>query len=253
MSIVRIGMCAMTDHIRLGPYELNANVVPETYVQAVERAGALPVMFSPSEQIEENPDTVLDLVDGLLLVGGDDLDPRLYGQVKVKETGSGNSRRDASEMALAQRALKTGRPVLGICRGMQLINVACGGTLIQHLDNAKEHSGPKGTPFVDHEVRLDEGSLAALCAGSVRTHIKSEHHQGVGTVGEGLKVTGYSADDGIVEAIELDGHPFALGVLWHPEQDPDSLVIAGFVREVRAVANRRARDGAASGIQPVPS
>ena len=125
---------------------------------------------------------------------------------------------------------------------MQVLNVACGGTLEQHLPDVLGHESHVGPPgrFVDHEVRLDDGSLAARAVGGERTAVKSYHHQGVRTLGDGLSASGFSALDGLVEAIELPDRPFALGVLWHPEEDETSRLIAAFVGEVRASLARAA-------------
>ncbi|BBZ35648.1 gamma-glutamyl-gamma-aminobutyrate hydrolase family protein [Mycolicibacterium confluentis] len=231
--VIRIGVCAVYDTIQLGHYTAEASLLPQPYIDAIDRAGALPVIFAPGERIVDDPDLVLDTVDALLLAGGSDVDPARYGQQPHAETGGISVRRDDSEFALATRALATGKPMLGICRGMQLLNVVCGGSLDQHLDNAEDHVGPKGQPFVKHDVRVTPGSLAARCVGAPQTTVMSEHHQGVREVGEGLVVTGRSVEDGIIEAIEYRDHPFALGVLWHPERDPESQVIEGFVEHVR--------------------
>jgi putative glutamine amidotransferase len=128
-------------------------------------------------------------------------------------------------------------PVLGICRGMQLLNVALGGTLIQHLPHVVGHSEHLHTPgaFGDHDVRLEPGSLAARAAGADRITVKSHHHQGADRLGEGLRATGWSAADDVVEAIELpeSADPFALGVLWHPEEEGESAVISSLVEATK--------------------
>ena len=126
-------------------------------------------------------------------------------------------------------------PVLGICRGMQLLNVACGGTLDQHVPDRVGHGDHRHTPgrFSDHEVRLAEGSIAARAVGAATTAVKSHHHQGVDELGEGLMATGWSTADDIVEAIELQGRPYALGVLWHAEEDERSRVVGSLVEAAR--------------------
>jgi putative glutamine amidotransferase len=132
-------------------------------------------------------------------------------------------------------------PVLGICRGMQILNLARGGTLVQHLPDLLGHGNHRHTPgaFSDHEVRLEPGSLAEAAAGAERVTVKSHHHQGVDELGEGLTVTGWSVPDDLVEAIELRDHPFALGVLWHPEEDERSRVVEALVAAARAGVGAR--------------
>ncbi|WP_228561507.1 gamma-glutamyl-gamma-aminobutyrate hydrolase family protein [Catenulispora rubra] len=232
MRDIRIGFCAVLDDIKLGHYDLTAHLVPQEYVDALESAGAQPIMFASGDRIQDDPDSVLGLVDGLLLLGGSDISPECYGRDRLPETGRSSARRDVSELALTRRALEIGLPVLGICRGMQMLNVAAGGTLVQHLPNADHHSGPAGQPFVRHGVRLEPGTWAARFAGAERLEVMSEHHQCLGELGAGFVATGHSVEDGIVESIEHDRHPMALGVLWHPERDVRSQVIGGFVKYV---------------------
>jgi putative glutamine amidotransferase len=124
-------------------------------------------------------------------------------------------------------------PVLGICRGMEMLNVACGGTLDQHIDRLDLHRHTRGV-FGDHDVRIEPGTLAARAVGADRAAVKSHHHQGVGELGEGLVVSGRSEPDELVEAIELPERRFALGVLWHPEEDVRSRVVGALVEEARA-------------------
>ena len=132
-------------------------------------------------------------------------------------------------------------PVLGICRGMQILNVARGGTLIQHLPDKLGHSGHRPTPgaFADHDVRLLEGSLAAIAVGTEQTTVKSHHHQGLDELGEGVIATGWSVPDDLVETIEIRVHRFALGVLWHPEEDERSRVVSALVAAARTEVSAR--------------
>lgn len=145
--------------------------------------------------------------------------------------GTTNPARDRFELALARRALARELPLLGICRGMQALNAAAGGTLDQHLPETLDHDDHRPVPgvFGEHEVRLEPGSLAARAAAAERLTVRSHHHQGVAALGEGLLATGWSAADEVVEAIELPAGRFALGVLWHPEEDPEDRVIGAFV------------------------
>jgi putative glutamine amidotransferase len=170
----------------------------------------------------EDPDEFFAFMDGLILAGGPD-----YGDVPD---------RDAFEIALALAALDRDVPLLGVCRGMQLMNVARGGTLIEHLPDVVGHEDHRLVPgaFGDHDVRLRDGSLAARAAGEQTHATKSHHHQGVDAIGSGFEVTGWAAVDELPEAIEAPGHRFALGVQWHPEADPEAAEIAALVEAARA-------------------
>ena len=206
-----------------------------TYPAAVQRAGALALVLPPDPAAETDPDPLLDHVDGLLLAGGADVDPASYGAIPHPETGTTWPERDRFEIALVRRAIERGMPVLGACRGMQILNVALGGTLHQHLPDVIATDRHRHTPgaFGDHEVTLEPASLAARAVGAERSTVKSHHHQGVAELGDGLVATGWSPDDGLIEAIELPGGSYVLGVLWHPEEDEASRVIASLVEAAR--------------------
>jgi putative glutamine amidotransferase len=169
---------------------------------------------------------VLAPLDALVLSGGADIDPTAYGAARHPETRWMRPERDRAELSLARRALALGLPMLGICRGMQLLNVATGGTLVQHLPDELGHNRHQPTPgtFSEHSVRLEPGSLAARAARAERVTVKSHHHQGVDELGEGIIATGWSEPDGIVEAIELADGRFVLGVLWHPEESQPAVL-----------------------------
>ena len=208
---------------------------PASYVRAVQRAGGRPLLLPPDPEDTEDPARVLELVDALIVTGGaGDVDPALYGQEAHPETGPVQEERDAYELALVRKALERRMPILGICRGMQILNVAYGGTIEQHLPDVLGHEEHRHTPgtFADHEVRLDPNSLAARAAGSERTPVKSHHHQGIKDVGSGLVITGWAVEDDAVEALEDPSCPFVLGVLWHPEEDEKSQPIKALVSEV---------------------
>jgi len=216
---------------------------PFAYARAVQAAGARAELLVPDEVDADAPDDLLARLDALIVSGGAaDVDPAHYGEARHPRTVPMSGGRDRFELALVRAALEAGLPVLGICRGMQVLNVACGGTLEQHLPDALGHEGHAGQPgrFVDHEVRLEDGSLAARAVGGERTAVKSYHHQGVRTLGDGLRACGFSALDDLVEAIELPDRPFALGVLWHPEEDERSRVVAALVAAAREPAAARA-------------
>ena len=206
-------------------------------------------MLPPDENAIDDPDAVLDLLDGLILAGGADIDPDAYGSERHAETLGTVPERDTFEIALTERAFERDLPVLGICRGMQLMNVARGGTLLQHLPESHGHHEHRRNPGsfdgADHDVRLQDGSLAARAAGEITHGTKSHHHQGVDRLGEGFEVTGWSTLDELPEAIELPGSRFALGVQWHPEADETSRLIEALVAEA-ASATAQARPAAAS-------
>jgi putative glutamine amidotransferase len=231
-----IGICAAIERAAWSAWEVLANVSPRSYSLAVQDAGGMALLLPPDDATAEQPSDLLDLIDGLVLAGGSDIDPGSYGAAPHPETRGTRPERDRFELALAHAALERDMPVLGICRGMQLLNVACGGTLNQHLPDLLGHDDHRHTPgaFGDHEVRLQEGTLAARAVGGERSAVKSHHHQGVDELGEGLVAVGWSDADDTIEAVELPGKAYALGVLWHPEEDERSKVIGSLVDAARA-------------------
>ena len=213
-----IGVTAAVELARWRVWEAEVVLAPLGYVAAVERAGGRAVLLPPTELgVEET----LASVDGLLCSGGPDLDPALYGAQADPETGGVQPERDRGELALLRAALSLGLPVLGVCRGMELLDIVCGGTLHQHLPDVVGHDGHRGgtAAFSRHEVTLADGSRTRELLGPSVT-VPSFHHQGVATVGTGLRAVGW-AEDGSVEAIEAEGPRFVVGVLWHPEESDD--------------------------------
>jgi putative glutamine amidotransferase len=231
-----VGITAAIEQARIGHWNETSTLAFRSYSLAVQRAGAIALLLPPDDLAEAASERWLDRIDALLLSGGNDIDPAFYGQPPHSETTGVRPERDRFEIVLTRAALERGMPVLGICRGMQLLNVARGGDVVQHLPDVVGNSDHRHTPgaFTDHEVRLEPGSLAARVAGAERESVKSHHHQGVGELGTGLRATGW-ADDGTVEAIELgpDDHRFALGVLWHPEEQEESRAIAALVEAAK--------------------
>jgi putative glutamine amidotransferase len=227
-----IGICAAVERASWGNWELEANVSPRVYGLAVQRGGGMALLLPPDDEVAETPDELLEMLDGLLIPGGSDIDPASYGARPHPETHGSRPVRDRFELALAHRALERDMPLLGICRGMELLNVALGGTLTQHIERIDVHRHTPGA-FCDHAVRLEPGSLAARAVGSERTEVKSHHHQAVDELGEGLTVSGWSEPDDLAEAVELADRRFALGVLWHPEEDEQSRVVGALVAAAR--------------------
>jgi putative glutamine amidotransferase len=228
-----IGVTCNVEVIRYGIWTEPAAMVPLTYVAAIARAGARPLLIAPTEADLGDPSELLDLLDGVLITGGADVGPDSYSAAPHPETAPTSPDRDAFELLLVRAAGERDLPCLGVCRGMQVVNVAYGGALEQHLPDRLErdiHRGDEGA-FADHRVDVEPGSLAALAAGGTDVGVKSYHHQGVARVGEGLRVTGRAQGDGTVEAIEDDRRRFMLGVLWHPEEDEADRLIGAFVRE----------------------
>jgi len=209
-------------------------MLQNTYLEAIERAGALGLILSPTQTLAENADAALDLVDGLILAGGKDIEPARYGQQPHPKLGSVDQMRDAAEFALASAALTRGLPVLGICRGMELLNVVAGGTLIQHLpEQVGHHNHLKSVgTFESHAVQVADGTATARIVGAAPGPVRSHHHQAVDQLGPGVTATAWDADNEVVEAIELTCSPLALGVQWHPEEDPQSNVIERFIAEI---------------------
>jgi putative glutamine amidotransferase len=225
-----IGICTAIETATWAAWELLVNLSPRSYTLAVQRAGGVALLLPPDDMVAENPDELLDLVDGLILAGGSDIDPGSYGARPHPATKGTRPERDRFEIALGTRALERDMPVLGICRGMEMLNVIQGGTLNQHL-GLELHRHTPGV-FTDHRVRLEPGSLAQRVVGGEHTEVKSAHHQGLEELGEGVVASGY-ADDGVLEAIELPERTFAVGVLWHPEEDEQSRVVGALVDEAR--------------------
>jgi putative glutamine amidotransferase len=253
-----IGICAALERARWSVWDQQVCLLPRNYVDAVQQAGGLALMVPVDPLLAEDPDEVLDLIDGLMLAGGADIDPSFYGAEPDPQTVDTVPERDAFEIALARRAIARDLPVLGICRGMQLINVACGGSLLQHLPERfghHEHRRVVGSfDGADHDVVLLEGSLAARAAGELTHATKSHHHQGVDRLGEGLRVSARSTLDELPEAIEWDGRSppkqFLLGVQWHPEADAQSRVVGALIAAAGArvrSATETANDGDAVG------
>ncbi|MEV0127000.1 gamma-glutamyl-gamma-aminobutyrate hydrolase family protein [Dactylosporangium sp. NPDC050688] len=222
-----VGITAYVEPARWGVWDTRAVLVPAGYVRMVREAGALPVVLPPS------PDDAADLIrrlDGLVLAGGADIEPAHYGAPAHPLTKT-RPDRDSGELAVLAAALDADLPVLGVCRGMELLAVACGGTLIQHLPDVlgNERHQPAPGVYGAHPARFAPGSRAAEIFGAV-AEVNSYHHQAVDDPGT-LTVTGW-ADDDVIEAVELPARRFVLGVQWHPEEAADVRPFAALVRAI---------------------
>jgi len=232
-----IGITSYAEEIRWGVWTEDAALVPLAYVRAVEHAGGRPLVVPPSEDgLEET----LDALDGVIFSGGGDLDPELYGAEAHAATDAPRKERDASELRLLEAALGRDMPVLAICRGSQLLNVARGGDLVQHLPEEVGHEQHRHNPgsFSDHDVEVAADSRLGGLLGE-RAPVKSHHHQGYGRIGSGLREVAW-AEDGVVEGLEDANKRFALGVLWHPEEGEDFALFQGLVEEARRYRQERA-------------
>jgi putative glutamine amidotransferase len=227
-----IGVCAAVEPASFGVWkEEPAVLLPLSYARAIHGAGGMMAMLPPDRRATGNPEELLDRLDALVLGGGADIDPETQGVEAHPETVGSNPDRDNFEIALARGALESGIPLLGVCRGMQILNVACGGTLDQHIPERLGHDIHRPVPgsWAEHDVRIEPGSLAAQATGTERLTVKSHHHQGVDRIPDALTASAWASDDDSVEAIESADGGFALGVLWHPEEDLEDRVIPTLV------------------------
>lgn len=187
-----------------------------TYVEALRRAGAIPVLVPPQP---ENAKEIVDELDGVLLAGGEDCDPALFGEQRHPTVEPMDPRRQTNDVSLAEAARERGIPTLGICLGVQVMNVAAGGSLVQDIDSQMETeiqhaSEPENR--ARHDVLVEQGTKLAAILGERELNVNSSHHQAIKRVGEGLRVTAL-APDGVIEGLEDPKHPFYIGVQWHPE------------------------------------
>ncbi len=233
-----IGLTTYRQQAQTGVWDVEAAFLPAVYVEAVIRAGGIPVLLPPQPVDEGVAARVLGALDGLIITGGADVDPARYGRDAHPETDRPPLLRDAWEDALLAEAITAELPFLAICRGLQLLNVHQGGTLHQHLPEliGSDRYRTGGGVFARNEVALDGGStLATLVDAAPSLDVASYHHQGIDEVGAGLRVAARS-DDGLVQAVELESVPFGVAVQWHPEEDAadDARLFAGLVDAARA-------------------
>ena len=240
MGVARpvVGITTYVEAARWGHWALDAALIPYEYVRGIERVDGRPLLVPPSEDgVEET----LGALDGLLLSGGADVEPGTYGTEPHPATAGTRPERDRAELALLEGALARDMPVLAVCRGLQMLNVARGGDLLQHLPDVVGHEEHRAVPgaFSQHPVRIAHDSWIGTLLGE-RAPVKSHHHQGVGRVGAGLREVAW-ADDGTIEALEDPERRFALGVLWHPEAGEDARLFKALVDEARRYREERGR------------
>jgi len=225
-----VGITSYVEQARWGVWDVPASVLPFRYVERVEAAGGTAVVLPPAAAADAE---VLERLDAVVFAGGADLDPGLYGEEPHPETTGLRPERDAAEVPLMKAALDRDVPLLGICRGMQVLSVVRGGSLLQHLPDAVGHERHRPAPgtYGMHEVRLQPGSLAHRLLGD-HVSVPSYHHQGLASPGD-LSVTGW-ADDETPEVVEDPSLRFALGVLWHPEAGDDLRLFEALVAAAAA-------------------
>jgi putative glutamine amidotransferase len=226
-----IGITTYHAHADWRGWSEEGALLPWTYVTSIRNNGGRPVLLPPGGDAAEAAATVA-VLDGVVIAGGGDIDPAIYGAPKHPKTEVTAPDRDAWELAVAEAAVRQGVPLLGICRGAQMLNVACGGTLHQHIPDLvghHEHSGTK-RGFGRHKVRVTSGSIVqSILPGGEFFDVPTHHHQAVEIVGKGLIPVAW-ADDGIVEAIEsTTPGEFLVGVQWHPEQGDDPRLFSALV------------------------
>jgi len=235
-----IGLTTYAERAQCGDWDTDFALLPRTYVEMVSEAGGVPVLLPP---VDLGAAEVVASLDGLVLSGGADIEPARYDQPPHPETTGSHPGRDEWELRLLEEALAHDLPVLGVCRGMQVLNVGLGGSLTQHLPDAVGHTAHRPAPatFGTSNVRLREGSRMAEVLG-LECAVHCHHHQAIDRVASALDVVGWSAD-GTIEAVELRANRFVFAVQWHPEEDPtDRRLFRALVDAARQ--HHRARDAA---------
>jgi gamma-glutamyl-gamma-aminobutyrate hydrolase PuuD len=249
-----IGITGQLEAAHWGDWVREAVLSPVTYTRAVERAGGTPVVLPPVPA--DSVAKLIDSLDGLVLSGGTDVNPALYDAAPHEKTDPPDRRRDRFELSLTRAAIEAQLPVLAICRGMHVLNVARGGTLIQYLPDAVGHDGhaPDPVKMTPHDIQLSAGSQLGKLLGT-RIAVPGLHHQAIQRAGSGLMAVAW-AEDQVIEAVELQGHRFAVGVQWHPEEGDDLRVFGALVAATHRTedepADEETADGEAVGeVSPV--
>ncbi|WP_028644235.1 gamma-glutamyl-gamma-aminobutyrate hydrolase family protein [Nocardioides sp. URHA0020] len=232
-----IGLTTYREQAAWGVWHQRADLLPVQYAAAVEATGGVPLLLPPLAQVGA-ADAVVARLDGLVISGGADVDPELYAEPAHPATAGWRPDRDAWEVALLEAAEAAGLPVLGVCRGMQVMAVQAGGALVQHVPDVVEHEGhsPGGDQFGAVQVVTAAGTRVAGLVGE-RLSVNCHHHQSVRSHPGYVAVA--HASDGTLEAIEADGERFCVGVQWHPETAADVGLLAGLARAAAAYAGAR--------------
>ena len=240
-----IGLTTYSEPASMLVWQREFAMLHATYVAATERAGGIAVLLPPQGggAARAGADEVLDRIDGLVLTGGADVDPRRYGATPAERTSRPRVLRDEWELALTRAALRRDVPLLAICRGLQILNVALGGSLHQHLPEVTGHEGHQPAPgiFGAVDVNIAPGTRTAELTGP-RARVSCHHHQALARLAPGLKVTA-QADDGTVEAVEVPGRGFAVGVQWHPEENSEDVRLFAALVEAGRRYRERLREG----------
>ncbi len=238
-----IGITSYLEQAQTGVWDVRASFLPEVYIRAVTDAGGIAIVLPPQPVNDATAASIVASLDGLIVAGGADVDPRRYGQPAHEKTGKPREDRDAFEDALIRAALEGELPFLGICRGAQMLNVTLGGDLVQHLpDQVGDDRYQLGAArFNEVEIEVQPGTrIAEVYGGELTAIAPLYHHQAIGRVAEPLVVTSRTAD-GVIEAVEVPGAPFCIGVQWHPEEfEKDRRLFAGLVEAARQQKEQRA-------------
>jgi len=243
MPTPRIGLTSYRESAQWGVWHASADLVPTSYSDAVRLAGGAPMLLPPGGSAAEAQAVVQGLA-GLVLTGGADVDPVRYAAPRDEHTGPARTDRDEWELILIQAAQAAGRPIFGICRGLQVLNVAFGGTLTQHLPDlvgTDEHCPTVGTHGA-HDVRIADSGLVAAAMSGPRVSVATYHHQAIERLADGLIASAW-ADDGTIEAIEGPGAPWVVGVQWHPEVAGADALFEHFIAACAQNSSERAGAG----------
>lgn len=236
MSRPLIGLTSYRQRAQTGVWDVQASFLPAVYIDAVTNAGGIAVLLPPQPLDGDAAGDVVASLDGVIVTGGGDVAPERYGAERHEKTDPANELRDAWEDAILSAAIEQQVPFLGICRGLQVLNVNRGGTLLQHLPDVvgDDRYNAGGGNFSVNRAEVEGGRLAELLDGDSELDVKSYHHQAVDRLGEGLQVSARTAD-GTVYAVELPDVPFGVAVQWHPEEDAaeDARLFAGLVEAAR--------------------